>query len=96
MHFTKSRGFTGKDAAAFLAKMVVAPDGTITWERSAIDSGKQTTANAMFADGAKASAIIESLSVPKATAYRWHEKWLNDGGGNGCTRRPPLTCPPQA
>ena len=82
VHFTKARGFTGADAAPFMATLHKAADGALTWEASAPNADNRTTAHGMFTGGAKVPEVMKALGLSKATAYRWHAEWKS-GGGNG-------------
>lgn len=82
VHFTKTRGFTGADAAPFVATMTMDAAGVIRWQHEDVAADEKTLAAEMFANGAKAHEVAKDLDVSRATAFRWQREW-KDGGGHG-------------
>lgn len=75
VHFEKTRGFTGTDAAPFEASLLAREDGAITWETADLKQGDKTAAFEMFAAGQKPPEVVRELGVDRSTAYRWQKEW---------------------
>jgi putative DNA primase/helicase len=82
VHLTKTRGFTGADAAPFVATMTTGEKGEIRWAHEDVEADDRTLAKEMFAGGAKAAEVAKDLGVSRATAFRWHKEW-KENGANG-------------
>jgi putative DNA primase/helicase len=81
VHYTKTRGFTGADAAPFLATLHSDPKTGIAWEHADIGADAHAMAEDMFATGGKASDVMKALGVTRPTAYRWQKEWKAAGNG---------------
>jgi hypothetical protein len=83
VHYEKSRGFTGADAAPFEAKLHVAGDGGVTWEATELRPNETAAAFAMFAKGDAPKAVMKELDVSRATAFRLQRAWREEHGHGG-------------
>jgi KaiC/GvpD/RAD55 family RecA-like ATPase len=81
VHFEKARGFTGSDAAPFEATLRVTANGALGWDACDVKQDAKAAAFVMFSGGSKPEMVAATLSVNRATAYRWQKEWKGVLGG---------------
>ena len=73
VHFEKSRGIFGEDAAAFEARLETR-DGAAIWIMREIEDVKLARAQALFAEGSSVRDVAEELGISKSAAGRLKTK----------------------
>jgi len=69
VHFEKSRGFFGRDAAPFVANLIRDGNQCLTWEKSSLTNRKDKVIR-MMADGLSQSEMARKLGVDRSTICR--------------------------
>jgi hypothetical protein len=73
VHFEKSRGNFGEEAAPFEARLEVR-DGDAIWTMREIEDVKLARAQVLFAEGSTVRDVAEELSISKSAAGRLKKK----------------------
>ncbi len=79
VHFEKSRGFIGADAAPFEAQLQTDENGAYRWMTSGLKQDDKAAAIVLFEAGAKPEQVARDVGVSRPTAYRW-QKEFREGG----------------
>ena len=73
VHFEKSRGIFGDEAAAFEARLETR-DGNALWTMREIEDVKLARAQALFDEGSTVRDVAEELGISKSAAGRLKKK----------------------
>jgi RecA-family ATPase len=78
--FEKTRGFYGKDAETFEARLWTQANGEAVWSTSASGDSEEFTAFVeMLKDKVPVDKAAKDLKIHRATAYRWKAKAIDQG-----------------
>jgi len=81
VHFEKSRGFAGADAAPFEARLTTdAQTNALLWHRSSLRPDAKAVAMAMLASGRSATETAKELNVDRSTVFRWQKESRQSNG----------------
>lgn len=74
VHLEKARGIMGPEAAPFLAALVTAPQGGVTWAASDLHDAQRDAAETLLRDGMSVRDVAEETGIPKSTVHRIRKK----------------------
>jgi len=77
--FEKTRGFYGKEAETFEARLQTMPDGTSAWSITDASDSEFETLVEMLRDKVPIDKAAKDLKIHRATAYRWKAKAIDKG-----------------
>lgn len=76
VHYEKARGFFGRDAAPFSAKLITDTSGATLWKIDELSEDDRAIAEKMFEAGESVASVLSAIpGAKKSTVYRWHREW---------------------